>query len=83
MCSRVAARRVTPKAFASCDGPPTPLFHARACANFRRNFAGIAQLVEQLICNQQVVGSNPSAGSSNKILISRSSVRICFAFAGG
>ena len=25
-------------------------------------FAGIAQLVEQLICNQQVVGSNPSAG---------------------
>jgi hypothetical protein len=27
-------------------------------------FAGIAQLVEQLICNQQVVGSNPSAGSS-------------------
>jgi hypothetical protein len=24
--------------------------------------AGIAQLVEQLICNQQVVGSNPSAG---------------------
>ena len=26
--------------------------------------AGIAQLVEQLICNQQVVGSNPTAGSS-------------------
>jgi hypothetical protein len=24
----------------------------------------MAQLVEQLICNQQVVGSNPSAGSS-------------------
>ena len=24
--------------------------------------AGIAQLVEQLICNQQVVGSNPTAG---------------------
>jgi hypothetical protein len=31
-------------------------------------FAGIAQLVEQLICNQQVVGSNPTAGS---ITISR------------
>jgi hypothetical protein len=29
----------------------------------RRIFAGIAQLVEQLICNQQVVGSNPTAGS--------------------
>ena len=27
--------------------------------------AGIAQLVEQLICNQQVVGSNPTAGSFN------------------
>jgi hypothetical protein len=24
--------------------------------------AGIAQLVEQLICNQQVIGSNPIAG---------------------
>jgi hypothetical protein len=30
-----------------------------------RIFAGIAQLVEQLICNQQVVGSNPTAGSVN------------------
>src|ERR1700730_9480308 len=28
--------------------------------------AGIAQLVEQLICNQQVVGSNPTAGSPFK-----------------
>ena len=25
--------------------------------------ASVAQLAEQLICNQQVVGSNPSAGS--------------------
>jgi hypothetical protein len=33
------------------------------CVNVRRIFAGIAQLVEQLICNQQVVGSNPTAGS--------------------
>ena len=32
--------------------------------------AGIAQLVEQLICNQQVIGSNPIAGSSFKALIS-------------
>ena len=29
----------------------------------RKAFAGIAQLVEQLICNQQVVGSSPTAGS--------------------
>ena len=27
-------------------------------------FAGIAQLVEQLICNQQVGGSSPSTGSN-------------------
>jgi hypothetical protein len=32
--------------------------------------AGIAQLVEQLICNQQVVGSNPTAGFRLNILIS-------------
>ena len=39
-----------------------------ACATLRRAFfAGIAQLVEQLICNQQVVGSNPSAGSNLKM----------------
>ena len=30
--------------------------------------AGIAQLVEQLICNQQVVGSNPSAGSRDGVV---------------
>ena len=34
--------------------------------------AGIAQLVEQLICNQQVVGSNPTAGSFQ--------LRICSVF---
>ena len=32
--------------------------------------AGIAQLVEQLICNQQVVGSNPSAGSNTNVISS-------------
>ena len=30
--------------------------------------AGIAQLVEQLICNQQVIGSNPIAGSLSKLV---------------
>jgi hypothetical protein len=39
------------------------LFQSAVCVNVRRIFAGIAQLVEQLICNQQVVGSNPTAGS--------------------
>ena len=29
----------------------------------RSDYAGVAQLVEQLICNQQVVGSNPIASS--------------------
>jgi hypothetical protein len=34
--------------------------------------AGIAQLVEQLICNQQVIGSNPIAGSRrNPLSVSR------------
>ena len=28
--------------------------------------AGVAQLAEQLICNQQVVGSSPIAGSKTK-----------------
>ncbi len=28
------------------------------------SFAGVAQLVEQLICNQQVAGSSPIASSS-------------------
>ena len=34
-----------------------------ATRRFTEVNAGIAQLVEQLICNQQVVGSNPTAGS--------------------
>ena len=29
-----------------------------------RSHAGVAQLAEQLICNQQVAGSSPIAGSS-------------------
>ena len=29
-------------------------------------FAGVAQLVEQLICNQQVAGSNPIASSTGQ-----------------
>src|SRR5438876_4270563 len=39
------------------------LFTTPGRATMRRVCAGIAQLVEQLICNQQVVGSNPTAGS--------------------
>jgi hypothetical protein len=42
----------------------TNLFATPERGNVRRACAGIAQLVEQLICNQQVVGSNPTAGSS-------------------
>ena len=34
-------------------------------------FATVAQLVEQLICNQQVVGSNPSGGSSTMVIMKR------------
>ena len=38
-----------------------------------RVYAGVAQLVEQLICNQPVVGSNPIASSSLKALLLKSS----------
>ena len=30
---------------------------------FRQEYAGVAQLVEQLICNQQVIGPSPIASS--------------------
>src|SRR5882724_10408761 len=43
-------------------------FTVVAFVTFWRSFAGIAQLVEQLICNQQVVGSNPTAGSSQFLI---------------
>ena len=32
--------------------------------SFRRPAGRLSSVVEQLICNQQVVGSNPTAGSS-------------------
>ena len=32
----------------------------------RKIYAGIAQLVEQLTCNEQVGGSNPSTGSNGE-----------------
>ena len=37
-----------------------------AVLKIRLENAGIAQLVEQLICNQQVAGSNPVASSRKK-----------------
>ena len=40
-----------------------PLQHIARVRLFRNNNAGVAQLVEQLICNQQVAGSNPAASS--------------------
>ena len=30
------------------------------------HYAGVAQLVEQLICNQQVAGSSPITSSKNR-----------------
>ena len=35
-----------------------------ASAAYNSGQAGIAQLVEQLICNHQVVGSTPTAGTT-------------------
>ena len=48
--------------------PPTSFIEANA---------GIAQLVEQLICNQQVVGSNPTAGSLRKSRGTPAGQRFC------
>jgi hypothetical protein len=39
------------------------MFSREECAQDRPTRAGVAQLVEQLIRNQQVLGSSPSAGS--------------------
>ena len=41
----------------------TPRFHYIYRFSPGKKQASVAQLAEQLICNQQVVGSNPSAGS--------------------
>ena len=50
-----------------------------------RVYAGVAQLVEQLICNQPVVGSNPIASSSfkdfkviSKLVLDKASEYIAF-----
>jgi hypothetical protein len=43
----------------------TPLF--RCAALGRSSKAGVAQLVEHLICNQRVGGSSPSASSKKSI----------------
>ena len=47
-----------------------PLTKTRKCGilifvSFDAGYAGIAQLAEQLICNQQVVGSSPITSSKN------------------
>ena len=45
--------------------------HCKCTRNWedaRTYIAGVAQLVEQLICNQQVGGSNPSASTSTLCL---------------
>jgi hypothetical protein len=46
-------------AYLSCSGDRSLHFRREV-----RSCAGIAQLVEHLICNQRVGGSNPSAGSN-------------------
>jgi len=38
--------------------------HKRARTAFLCDCAGLAQLVEQLICNHQVASSNPAAGTT-------------------
>lgn len=45
-------------------------FQRAGKVNVRVLFAGIAQVLRQLICNPQVLGSNPSAGSIDKAFVS-------------
>jgi hypothetical protein len=55
MCGNSSIGRATAFQAVGCEFDPRfPL---------QKNNAGVAQLVEQLICNQQVTGSNPVAGS--------------------
>ena len=42
------------------------IFTFEAITVLRFNTAGVAQLVEQLICNQQVAGSSPIASSRRR-----------------
>ena len=58
MVAAVARRAHNPKVAGS---NPVPAIH-------QKNFylAGLAQLVEHLICNQRVGGSNPSTGMGGK-----------------
>jgi hypothetical protein len=61
------------RTFLSEVNPPKPRAHRTTCFDVLRYRvavrrdprlpAGVAQLVEQLIRNQQVVGSSPTAGS--------------------
>ena len=53
-----------------------PLTKTRKCGilifvSFDAGYAGIAQLAEQLICNQQVVGSSPITSSTSEQAIYR------------
>ena len=43
-------------------------YTTRRCAEGADLFAGVAQLVEQLICNQQVAGSSPITSSKSSKL---------------
>jgi hypothetical protein len=43
-----------------------------------RSFAGVAQVVEHLICNQRVGGSNPFASSSRQGLAVQAAARNVF-----
>ena len=46
------------------------LIYGNSLHSLRHQIAGVAQLAEQLICNQQVVGSNPIASSTPQRVLS-------------
>ena len=46
-------------------------FHPKAPLKTLSGFAGVAQLAEQLICNQQVAGSIPVTSSTKNYLLTK------------
>src|SRR5271165_688169 len=62
-CLRIATLRMRKHNLAVAFWKHNVAETSKMCSHSHHHEAGIAQLVEQLICNQQVIGSNPIAGS--------------------
>ena len=61
-------KRLRHRPFTAVTGVQIPLESFFVIMNVRMLFADVAQLAEQLTCNQQVIGSSPIVGLSVKTL---------------